>query len=171
MKKQNNFQVAFAVIIALMLGASPVFGTHEKPRVIIETDIGIGDGDDDASLVRFLLYADVLDIEGMIVTKSRNMHGRYGALKDGYEFMEKFMDAYEQVRPNLIAHSPGYPTADHLRKRVARSWTSEGVDLIIAAVDREDVRPVWYCNWGTSNSLGPALDKVKSIEVLILPII
>ena len=42
---------------------------HEKPRVIIETDIGIGDGDDDASLVRFLLYADVLEIEGMIVTK------------------------------------------------------------------------------------------------------
>lgn len=162
MKAQNYFQVAFAAIIALMLGMSPVFGANDKPRVIIETDIGIGDGDDDASLVRFLLYADVLDIEGMIVTKSGNMHRRYGALKDGYEFMEKFMDAYEQVRPNLIAHSPGYPTADYLRKRVARSWTSEGVDLIIAAVDRGDVRPVWYCNWGTSNSLGPALDKVKS---------
>ena len=135
---------------------------HEKPRVIIETDIGIGDGDDDASLVRFLLYADVLDIEGMIVTKSGNMHERYGDIKDGYEFMQMFLDCYEQIYPNLIKHSTGYPSADHLRRGVARFWTDEAVDLIINAVDKKDPRPLWYCNWGTHNSLGPALDKVKA---------
>ena len=161
MKMHDFSKITVQMIICLMLGMCPVFGANEKPRVIIETDIGIGDGDDDASLVRFLLYADVLDIEGMIVTKSGNMQKRYGSIKDGFEFMGKFLDAYEQVRPNLIKHSPGFPYADYLRERVARSWTGEGVDLIIAAVDKADARPVWYCNWGTHNSLGPALDKVK----------
>ena len=151
-----------ALFFCLFICAGAAFGVNEKPRVIIETDIGINDGDDDASLVRFLLYADVLDIEGMIVTKSGEMASRYGSIKDGFEFMEKFMHAYEQVRPNLIKHSPGFPTADYLRKRVARSWTGEGADLIIAVVDKKDPRPVWYCNWGCDNSMGLALDRIKS---------
>jgi len=139
---------ALVMSIVLIPIISPVFGVHEKPRVIIETDIGIGDGDDDASLVRFLLYADVLDIEGMIVTKSQRMDSRYLPLKvkDGFELMEKFLDAYEKTRPNLIQHSSGFPTAGYLKKRVARWWTGAGADLIIAAVDRADPRPVWYCN-------------------------
>lgn len=161
MKTHNFFKIALAMVISFMPGMSPVFSAHEKPRVIIETDIGIGDGDDDASLVRFLLYADVLDIEGMIVTKSGNMNPRYGSIKDGFEFMEKFLKAYEEVRPNLVQHSAGYPTANYLRQCVARGWTQDGADLIIATVDKPDPRPVWYCNWGTDNSLGPALDKVK----------
>ncbi len=161
MKTHNFFKIALAMIISFMLGMSPVFGAHEKPRVIIETDIGIGDGDDDASLVRFLLYAAVLDIEGMIVTKAGKLHSRYGSIKDGLEFMEKFISAYEQLHLNLIKHSSAFPTASYLRQCVARGWTQEGVDLIIATIDKPDPRPVWYCNWGTGNSLGPALDKVK----------
>ena len=43
--------------------------------------------------------------------------------------------------------------------------TDDGVQLIIAAIDRDDPRPVWFLNWGTNqgsgeSSLKRALDKV-----------
>jgi hypothetical protein len=145
MKAQSSFRVVLAVIIASMLRMSTVFGANDKPRVIIETDIGIGDGDDDASLVRFLLYADVLNVEGIIVTKPWNIYKRYGALEDRYEFMEKFLDAYERVRSNLIAHSLEYPNVDDLRRWVTRPWTGEAVGFIIAAEDDRYWRYVMPC--------------------------
>src|SRR5262245_43059734 len=47
----------------------PAGGT-ERLRVIIETDAG-GDPDDEQSLVRFLLYANEWDVEGIICTLPR----------------------------------------------------------------------------------------------------
>src|SRR5260370_26326255 len=41
-----------------------------KLRVIIETDAG-GDPDDEQSLVRFLLYTDEWDVEGIIANRPR----------------------------------------------------------------------------------------------------
>ena len=40
-----------------------------KHRVIIETDAG-GDPDDEQSLVRFLLYSNQFDVEGLVATTS-----------------------------------------------------------------------------------------------------
>ena len=37
-----------------------------RPRVIVSTDIGGTDPDDFQSMVHLLLYADVLDLEGLI---------------------------------------------------------------------------------------------------------
>ena len=34
--------------------------------------------------------------------------------------------------------------------------TDEGVQLILAAVDRPDLRPVWFCNWGTDHGSAPS---------------
>src|SRR6266571_4255587 len=47
--------------------AQPAKGT-ERLRVIIETDAG-GDPDDEQSLVRFLLYANEWDVEGIIANR------------------------------------------------------------------------------------------------------
>ena len=38
----------------------------ERPRVLVSTDIGGTDPDDFQSMVHLLLYADVLDIEGLV---------------------------------------------------------------------------------------------------------
>ena len=43
--------------------------------------------------------------------------------------------------------------------------TDDGVDLIPRAVDSDDPRPVWFCNWGidhgsAGSSLKRALDRV-----------
>ena len=39
--------------------------THRRPRVIVSTDIGGTDPDDFQSMVHFLLYADMFDVEGL----------------------------------------------------------------------------------------------------------
>ncbi len=38
----------------------------QQPRVIVSTDIGGSDPDDFQSMVHLLLYANVLDIEGLV---------------------------------------------------------------------------------------------------------
>ena len=58
------------LLLALLgLLALPTAGrAEEKLRVIIETDIG-GDADDQASFVRFLLYSNEWDVEGIIADR------------------------------------------------------------------------------------------------------
>src|SRR5687768_17002663 len=52
----------------LLLTLSAQLLAQEKLRVIIETDAG-GDPDDEQSLVRFLLYANEWDIDGIIANR------------------------------------------------------------------------------------------------------
>jgi hypothetical protein len=63
------------VMLALPGQAAAVFAdgrparSAERLRVIIETDAG-GDPDDEQSLVRFLLYTNEWDVEGIICTQT-----------------------------------------------------------------------------------------------------
>jgi len=142
---------------------SPVFGSEgEKLRVIIETDIG-GDPDDQASLVRWLVYSNEWDIEGIITTRppgSRQGHG--------YEIARGYIDAYGEVVNNLSLHNTDYPAKQYLMERFKDGMPSsdDGRDLIISVIDKDDPRPVWYSNWGcddgTTSSLKRALDKIKT---------
>ena len=85
-----------------------------KPRVIVTSD---GEIDDECSMVRFLLYANQWDIEG-IVTSSSQYHWQ-GHSWAGDDWIEPYLDAYAQVYPNLLKHDPAYPTPAYLRERTA----------------------------------------------------
>ena len=138
-----------------------------KPRVIILTDIG-GDPDDQQSMVRFLVYANEFDVEGLIATTSGWKRDRVSP-----EAIRERLDAYAQVRPNLLRHAPGYPTTESLMRvtkagraasgmaAVGEGKDSEGSNHIITVVDKPDPRPVWICIWGGSNDLAQALFDVK----------
>ena len=86
--------------------------TTDKPRVIATTD---GEIDDQCSMVRFLLYANEWDIEG-IVTSSSQYHWR-GHRWAGDDWIDPYLDAYEKVYPKLVKHDPAYPTPQYLRER------------------------------------------------------
>lgn len=165
----------FLTVVFLIVGwlAVPAVA-QEKLRVLIETDIG-GDADDQASLVRFLLYANEWDVEGIIAERSaakfntdpvRNHLGL--PAKNGFELAQAYLKAYGEVHPNLAKHSPGFPSYDALRSRTVPGTndTDAGVRLIVAAADKNDPRPIWYSNWGCNsgavNNLKRALDKVKA---------
>src|SRR5690606_655401 len=78
----------------------------ERPRVLVSTDIGGTDPDDFQSMVHLLVYADVLDIEGLVSSP-------YGPGRK--EHILEVIDCYARDYPNLVTCSDRYPTADALR--------------------------------------------------------
>lgn len=137
-----------------------------RPRVIVTTD---GEIDDECSLVRFLLYANEWDIEGIIASSSQyHWHGHKWA---GDDWMEPTLKAYEEVYPNLAKHDPNYPTPEYLRKHCflgnveqegeMDSVTAGSQQIVKVLLDETDKRPIWIQAWGGTNTIARAL---KTIE-------
>jgi cellulose-binding protein len=139
-----------------------------KPRLIAMNDFGTDDNDNQQYLVRLLLYANEIDIEGIIPTTAEFQPDTVRP-----DFVYPIIDAYEQVQPSLLKNAPGYPTADYLRKIVAvgpsvfgrkalgNGRLSPGAQLIIQAVDHQDPRPLWVSIGGGANTLAEALYYVQ----------
>lgn len=156
----------------VILWAWPCYGTEtpstDRLRLIIETDAG-GDPDDEQSLVRFLLYANMWDVEGIIANRPKARDGENrNTQRTGLGIVQQLIDAYAQCYPNLVQHDPRYPQPDELRRRTVAGYdgVDDAVKLILASVDRPDPRPLWYADWGTDrgaaiNNLKRALDLVR----------
>ena len=157
--------------IALILFLSCIlFGTNsdaqaiERLRVIIETDAG-GDRDDQATLVRMLMYTNEWDIEGIIADRTSTNNLNAGT---GLNLVRMYLNAYGDVVKNLKVHDARYPSKQYLwgRTKAGYNTTDDGVNLIIKAADKNDLRPIWYSNWGsnsgTTSNLRRAFDKVKT---------
>ncbi|MBL9205713.1 MAG: DUF1593 domain-containing protein [Opitutaceae bacterium] len=160
------------LLLYLLLGCLGTVGAADavagsRPRVLVTTD---GEIDDHCSMVRFLLYANEWDVEGIIYSSSQ-YHWQGSKLWSGTSWVNPYLEAYAQVHPNLLRHDPRYPTADFLRSRVAvGNISAEGemdeltpgaqriVDVLL---DARDTRPVWLLAWGGTNTIARAL---KSIE-------
>ncbi|KOS08330.1 hypothetical protein AM493_11965 [Flavobacterium akiainvivens] len=158
----------------MLLSFAPAFMQRgygqEKHRVIILSDIE-ADPDDSQSFVRLLLYANTMDIEGLVATTSIHQQGFIAP-----ESITKLLEAYAKVHPNLLKHEPGYPEAAALMalvkkgqpgygmKHVGKGHDSEGSDLIIKALEKDDKRPVWVSVWGGVNTLAQALYKIKETK-------
>ena len=139
----------------------------ERSRIIILTDI-TNEPDDEQSMVRFLCYSNEFDVEGLVATTSCWLRDRVAP-----EQIIERIQAYGQVRNNLLTHAPYYPTAQFLLDRtttglsvygmdgVGAGKTSAGSQLIIDVVDKPDPRPVWICVWGGVNCLAQALWDIR----------
>lgn len=142
-------------------------GTH---RLIVLTDQG-ADNDDSESMVRLVMYSDEIDIEGLIAVTSTFMMDRTNPW-----LIEKTITAYAKVQPNLLRHDPHYPSAEYLMSLIKSGQAgyglgsvgpgkdSAGSNLIIAALKKDDPRPLWVSIWGGANTLAQALWKIRSTE-------
>ena len=92
-----------------------------KNRVIILTDIE-ADPDDSQSMVRLLLYSNVIDIEGLIATTSCWHQTRVNP-----ESIVKIIQAYDKVQPNLLKHETGFPEADSIIWKVKKGLPKYGM--------------------------------------------
>jgi hypothetical protein len=138
-----------------------------KPRVIHTTDLG-ADPDDEMSMVRQLVMANDFDIEGLVVAT-----GCWRKNQNNTNLLDRLVDAYGQVVSNLQVHDPEFPSVDYLRSisvmgqrgygmgDVGEGRDSEGSELIIASVDKDDPRPLWATCWGGCNTIAQALQKVE----------
>ncbi|MGB5334489.1 MAG: DUF1593 domain-containing protein, partial [Woeseiaceae bacterium] len=151
-------------VSAIVLSATMVLGqddslmASDKPRVIVTTD---GEIDDECSMVRFLLYANEFDVEGIVTSSSQyHSHGHKWA---GDDWMQPYLDAYAKVYPNLVKHDPRYPTPEFLQARtLLGNVKAEGeMDEVTAGsqrivevlLDESDQRPVWIQAWGGTNTI------------------
>jgi cellulose-binding protein len=152
-------------------GAGGVGGASDpagKPRIAIVTDIGF-DPDDEESMVRFLVYADQFDVEGLIAGTST-----YVQTAPHEDLIRAKIDGYATVLPNLLKHAAGYPSAEALRvvtatgqpgfgmASVGSGKSSAGSNLLVQAADKADARPLWVALWGGANTLAQALQDVAA---------
>ena len=135
----------------------------QKQRVFVLTDIS-NEPDDEESMVRFLVYANEYDIEGLVATTSTHLRNRTRE-----DLIRRQLDAYAKVRDNLLTHAKGYPTQGQLLAvtatgqpaygmgAVGKGKSSAGSRLLLAAADKADNRPLWISVWGGANTLAQAL--------------
>jgi len=147
--------------------------TKQRTRAIFTND---AECDDMNSLLHLLLYANDIDIEGL-VTSSSIFHyagdpeaGIEPFRWAGSDWMWEYLDAYEQVWPNLVKHDPAYPTADELRAVTCEgnvkatgemSEDTGGSELIRHAILKDDPRPVWLLVGGGTNTIARALKRIE----------
>jgi hypothetical protein len=139
----------------------------EKQRVVVLTDIS-NEPDDEESMVRFLVYANEYDVEGLIATTSTWLRGRTRE-----DLIRRQIEAYGQVRENLSRHARGYPTKEQLLAVTFTGQTNYGMSAVgegkstagsrhlLVATDKADPRPLWVSVWGGANTLAQALDDAR----------
>ncbi|MGB3617693.1 MAG: DUF1593 domain-containing protein [Catalinimonas sp.] len=146
----------FLLFVSLGAAAQPADST--AARVIVSTDIGGSDPDDFQSMVHLLLYADTLDIEGLISSPPGT--GRKSHLLEA-------LDAYAQDYPALRRHG-SYPTPDALRTICFQGDTaaqegpvplglSEGAQHLIFRARHPDPRPLYVLVWGSITDVAQAV--------------
>lgn len=159
-----------ALSSAIIFFHTAVAQITQKNRVIVLTDIE-ADPDDSQSLVRLLLYANQIDIKGLIATTSAWQKNRIAP-----ESVSKIIQAYGKVQPNLNKHEPGFPEAKSLLSLVKKGpakygmlavgsgQDTEGSAWIIKILEENDPRPLHVSVWGGVNTLAQALYKIRETK-------
>ncbi len=164
-------KITLSLLLLMAFDQFHVFAQADKRhRVLVLTDIE-ADPDDTQSLIRFLLYSNQWDVEGLIATTSIHQQTRVAP-----ESILKVLDAYRKVHLNLLKHEKNYPAYDVLKSKVKKGLAvygmqgvgegkdSEGSDWIIKALEKQDNRPLWVSVWGGPNTLAQALWKIKQTK-------
>lgn len=160
---------AFLLLFILMFSVLTASNAQQR-RVLVLSDIE-ADPDDAQTLVRLLLYANEIDIQGLIATTSVHQKARVAP-----ESIKSIINAYGKVLPNLLKHQKGYPSVEKLNTLVKQGLAvygmdgvgkgkdSEGSDWIIKLLEKKDDRPLYVSVWGGPNTLAQALWKIKKTK-------
>ena len=151
-----------SLIILMPLSAQK----KEKPRIIVSTDIGGTDPDDNQSMIHLMMYSDLFKIEGLI--SSPFGKGRKKDLLDMIAF-------YEKDRPQMVVHNKYLTTAKALRQVCKQgaidsapykgyAQPSEGSEWIIKCAKKKSTQPLWVLVWGGIEDLAQALHDAPEIE-------
>ena len=158
---------------------------NTRLRVMVSSDfpafpVTNSDPDDVQSMVRFLLYANEFDIEGLIASA-----GTFGMVAEKKNILV-VLDEYDKVDERLRKHDSKYPTADALRAVtfegkgnnhgikiqfgcdkqpvtdiIGEGMDSQGSNAIITAAHKPDPRPIYIGVWGGPREVAQAIWRVK----------
>lgn len=138
-----------------------------KPRILVSTDIGGSDPDDNQSMAHLLMYSERFKIEGLVSSPS------YGS--GSKEEILRMIDLYEQDLPKLQKHQKGFPTPKYLRSIskqgrkgnapfVGYITATEGSNWIIKCAKKKSTQPLWVLAWGGLEDLAQALHDAPEIQ-------
>lgn len=139
---------------------------RHRHRVIVTTDIGGIDPDDFQSMVHFLLYANCLDVEGLI----SSCLGGTGRIKD----IMQVIGYYEKDYDNLRKYSDTYPEPDVLRALTKQGELQSAPYVgfrtptaasrwIVKCARKDDLRPLYILGWGGLEDIAQALHDAPDI--------
>lgn len=137
----------------------------KRSRIIATT---AGEIDDRCSMVRFLLYANEWDIEGIIYSSSKFHWKGHKWCEVGW--FEEDINKYAKFYGNLKKHAPGFPSPDELRKKVyvgnidnvgSMDKDTPGSDRIVEVLLDSKPGPVYLQAWGGTNTIARALWKIQ----------
>lgn len=135
-----------SILCAFLTSSCKADSSPEKYRVLVSTDIGGSDPDDNQSMAHLLMYNDLFDLEGLVSSPS------YGT--GSVEELRRMIDIYEQDYPLLNSRQAGFLPPDSLRmiskqgSKVATPMAgygvpTEGSEWIVRCARRDDARPLW----------------------------
>lgn len=164
MKKLFVTASLFLLFAGLVDAQNPV---PMKPRILISTDIGGTDPDDNQSMAHLLMYSDLFTIEGLVSSPS------YG--KGRKEEIYRMIDLYEKDLPKLLKHNKGLAKPKYLRSVTKQgkmgaapfkgySEANEGSDWIIKCARKKSNQPLWVLVWGGLEDLAQALHDAPDIQ-------
>ncbi|MDE3197334.1 MAG: DUF1593 domain-containing protein, partial [Acidobacteriota bacterium] len=139
--------------------------TRVRPRVIVTTD---GEIDDRCSMVRFLMYANEFQVEGLIYSSSR-FHW-LGQTWSGVEWIDGEIGQYARVYDHLRQNADGYPSPEELKHRVyvgnianvgEMKEDTPGADRIVEVLLDNQPGPVYLDAWSGTNTIAKALSIIQ----------
>src|SRR5262245_32545883 len=191
----TDTRCAAALVLALTLGGCATRHPQDPrqlPRVVVTTDPEL---DDANSLIRYLLYSTDFRTEGLIYASSgfhwkgdgsgkrvsvpNREYSRWGLnlcpceswrWAPGERFIDRAVETYEQVYPNLRVHDPSYPTPAELKSKIRWgnvefdgdiSKDTPGSDLIKALLLDDEPGPLFLLAWGGQSTIARALKSIQ----------
>ncbi|MGN0282574.1 MAG: nucleoside hydrolase-like domain-containing protein [Prevotella sp.] len=158
-----------ALMIMAMLSLTTVAAQQspiEKYRVLISTDIGGTDPDDNQSMAHLLMFTDKFELEGLVSSPSYGS----GSASEIYRMIDIFEKDYSQ----LCEYAPGLMTPYELRPlvkqgRIGRAPAcgygkpTEGSQWIVTQARKDDARPLYVLVWGGLEDVAQALHDAPDI--------
>lgn len=165
--------IKFTFVLFLLFASTSLIAQQPvpvKPRILVSTDIGGTDPDDNQSMIHLLMYNDLFDIEGLVSSPSYGEGNKAEILRT--------IDLYAKDLPKLKAHKSGFASLERLRSTVKqgrygaaplKGYTSatEGSDWIIECARKTSDRPLWILVWGGLDDLAQALHDAPDIQTKI----
>lgn len=157
----------FPTLFFLLVFSALQLSAQDKPRILISSDIGGTDPDDNQSMLHLFMYSDLFNIEGLVSSPS------FG---DGSkEEILRMIDIYEKDYPTLKKHNKLLPKPNQLRKLCKQGRTelapyqgfatqTEGSKWIVKCAIKKSDQPLWILVWGGLEDLAQALHDKPEIQ-------
>lgn len=139
----------------------------EKPRIIVSSDIGGTDPDDNQSMLHLLMYSDKFQIEGLISSPS------FG--QGSVEEIKRMISVYEKDFPKLRKSYPNLMTPKSLLRLCKQGHRglfglkgfdkpTEGSKWIVKQARKRSAQPLWILVWGSLEDVAQALHDAPDIQ-------